>query len=462
MAEEKFYVLPAMTPTPSIAGVPYAKVSLTKFDEITQDAYMKAVTSLIDALGRDRWKNMVYGKRVLLKPNWAWPALADPKRLQAEHTNPYLLRALAVEARDAGARRVILAESPAGGTYTQGYDRLYINATAKENLGGGLIPLKELPEELNFLEKGDYNWDKARWVDVINPYSMPKVVQPELFSGSDVVLISVPVLKPHHSARVTLGLKNVGIGCLPSTSYAALSPTQKNPKLVVRTANEYMDRENAYHDFCKTAPVTEWISNARPLSTKLRGHAWAAAGFAERNPEIPQITHTYKDGRVKNSVILYNDSAIYVGAQIADVCQVNPISMTVIDASVTREGGNIPLDIKPRIGSYFLIGGYDPVAVDAFATKMMGWPVPLDLWTSIPTLHFCEQKGMGIKDLNSIEVLYEGKNYKAISPMLPMLGFSFIAQHTFQSEDDTDHIWSQLNNLDVMGLPSIPLGLEIV
>lgn len=458
-------VLPARIPTPPTAfGVTRTRVSLEKFDALTQDAYMKTTTQLIDALGRDNFRNMVYGKRVVLKPNWVNPS-GDPKMTQSDNTNPYLLRALAIEAHDAGARKVIFGESPAYGSYTQAYERLYLNAADKENMGGGITPIKETPEVLEFVERGDFNWEKARWIDVPNPYAMPKAVQPESLYGPDVVLISVPVLKTHSFARITVGLKNVGIGCQPSTSYACISAASTAPSNFVKDATDYLTKEKAYHDFCKTAPVAEWRIRAIALYLKSRGHAWAASRFAEMHPELPQITHTYSDGRVKQSPILFPESNLYVHAQIADVIEVNPINMTVVDVGVTDEQGSMgytPVDNKARIGSYFLIGSYDPVAIDAFAARMMGWETPLDAWPGIAQLNFCEQKGMGTKDLNRIEVLYEGKNYPGNSILLPMLGYGFAPTQTYQSPGDVDVIWRQLDVLDKIGPPSIPSGLEAV
>lgn len=458
-------VLPARIPTPPMAlGAKRTRVSLEKFDAITQDAYMKATTRLIDALGRDNFRKMVYGKRVVLKPNWVNPS-GDPKRTQSDNTNPYLLRALAIEAHDSGARKVIFGESPAYGSYTQSYDRLYLNAANKENMGGGIVPIKEPPEVLEFVELGNFNWEKTRWIDVPNPYAMPKVVQPESLYGSDVVLISIPTLKPHSFARISVGLKNVGIGCQPSTSYACISATSKDATTFVKDAKDYLEKEKAYHDFCETVPVAEWRARAIALYLKSRGHAWAASGFAEMHPELPQVTHTYGDGRVKKSTIILPESNLYVHAQIADVIEVNPISMTVVDVGVTDEQGitgYTPVDNKAKIGSYFLIGGYDPVAVDAFAARMMGWETPFDIWPGIAQLHFCEQKGMGTKDLNRIEVLYEGKNYPGNSILLPMLGYGFAPVQTYQSPGDVDVIWRHLDILDKLGPPSIPSGLEAV
>lgn len=91
---------------------------------------------------------------------------------------------------------------------------------------------------------------------------------------------------------------------------------------------------------------------------------------------------------------------------------------------------------------------------------MMGWETPLDVWPSIPQLHFCEQKGMGTKNLSAIEVLDDRKNYIGSSQLLPMLGYGWTPVKTYQAPGDRDTIWSNLLSFDNLGPPTIPTGLE--
>ena len=160
------------------------------------------------------------GDVVVVKPNLVMDAPASSGMV----TDPAVTRAVVRLAREAGAAQVIIAEGTA--QYRQGdanRDRFCTQAAfrvAGYDADGDLVddvtgaPLIDLNDS-----GGTDVADPAKVTQVIvpmglirNEYWLPNVVL-----NADV-LISVPVLKNHYNAGVTLGMKNL-IGLLPSDLY---------------------------------------------------------------------------------------------------------------------------------------------------------------------------------------------------------------------------------------------------
>lgn len=80
--------------------------------------------------------------------------------------------------------------------------------------------------------------------------------------------------------------------------------------------------------------------------------------------------------------------------------QIHPNIMAIVDGTVAGDGAG-PRTMVPKIKNTIMIG-YDQVAVDAIASKIMGFE-PLDL----PFIKLAHDEGLGCGDVDQIEVLNE-------------------------------------------------------
>lgn len=140
----------------------------------------------------------VAGKRVALKPN-----LADSMPDGAVNTHPTLIVAAAEAFRLLGARRVAVAEGPGHQRDTQHV--LWATGLA-EQLKEHRIPFVDLnrDEVLKVRLRADYSRLKHLW--------LPRTVLEADF------IVSMPKVKTHHWAGVTLSLKNL-FGVVPGVKY---------------------------------------------------------------------------------------------------------------------------------------------------------------------------------------------------------------------------------------------------
>ncbi|MEM1545478.1 MAG: DUF362 domain-containing protein [Candidatus Methanomethylicia archaeon] len=386
--------IPTPPPTPPGART---LVAISKFNENTPEAFEAAVKNLINTLGRDKFNKLVSGRTVLLKVNWVDPFLVswseDPPNAKvgrlAAHTPPYLIVAVAKAVRDAGARRVIIGESSAFSTFSSAYEVLYLR-------GKEYMELPKEVEELKFVELADFNNQKQYLVDVPNPYAMYKVVMPTAIREADVI-ISLSRLKTHRMARITAGLKNLSVGGIPSSATspaAANAGDWKKWQEFEKKFNDasYKDKKTIGSDFVKT----RLHGASSYYFPKLAGSA------------LPTIS---KNGFI--NAVMPPEYAMYQGAEIADCLEVfGGIQLSIIAAEYGLEGEapvfqqkSFPVDMKERLGSYMLIGSFDPVACDVVGARIIGWgPQEIMSWPGIPGLHFCSMKGLGVMDPAQIEV----------------------------------------------------------
>jgi uncharacterized protein (DUF362 family) len=140
----------------------------------------------------------VRGARVLLKPNLVE---FDPER--PINTDPRLVAATSVALRRLGAADVVVGEAPG-----HRRDLLYVATRS-----GLLEVLAEV--DTRFV---DLNTDPVRRVPLASRYTpLGELWLPSSIVDADVV-ISMPKMKTHHWAGVTLSLKNC-FGCLPGRVY---------------------------------------------------------------------------------------------------------------------------------------------------------------------------------------------------------------------------------------------------
>jgi uncharacterized protein (DUF362 family) len=139
------------------------------------------------------------GKTVLLKPNLVEPSRAAPE----VNTHPNVVRAAAAVFRSWGARHVFVAEGPG-----HCHDSLVV----LEQSGLG-----EMLEECG-LEFVDLNHDDVEFVpNRLKQSALPRLALPASLLRADLI-VSLPKLKTHHWAGVTLSLKNL-FGVMPGIFY---------------------------------------------------------------------------------------------------------------------------------------------------------------------------------------------------------------------------------------------------
>ncbi len=139
------------------------------------------------------------GKTVLLKPNLVEPSPAAPEI----NTHPLVVRAAALVFRSWGARQVFVAEGP-------GHCR---DAQLVLEQSG----LDDVLDESG-LEFVDLNHDDVDFVaNRLGQTSLPRLALPASLKRADLI-VSLPKLKTHHWAGVTLSLKNL-FGVMPGIVY---------------------------------------------------------------------------------------------------------------------------------------------------------------------------------------------------------------------------------------------------
>ena len=163
-----------------------SRVSVVKVEERKEEAVKEAVKKAIDLVGGIA-SVVKAGQTVLIKPNLAAPPL-DPAG--GANTSPLVCKAIADLVKDLGARPII-AESSAVGVDTElaykvmGYDKL-------RDDGYEVIDLKKTLSVSLQIPDGKVRKEVVTFQPVLD---------------ADVI-ITVPVMKTHDQAVVTLSLKN--------------------------------------------------------------------------------------------------------------------------------------------------------------------------------------------------------------------------------------------------------------
>ena len=172
--------------------IPEARVAIVRASSYA-DGLEEIVADGLRAIGAD-----VRGARVLLKPN-----LVEYDPGTTINTDPRLVAATVVAVRRLGAARVIVAEGPGHRRDTQ----FVLTATG---LSAALADV-----EAGFV---DLNTDAVIPTRLRSHYSsLGSLALPRSVVEADVV-ISMPKMKTHHWAGVTLSLKNC-FGCVPGRIY---------------------------------------------------------------------------------------------------------------------------------------------------------------------------------------------------------------------------------------------------
>ena len=172
----------------------------TKRSQVAILAAEQYGSSLRDTIRRgiDLFRLELHGKRVLLKPNLVE---FDPKT--AINTHPAVIEAAIDAFKTLGAREVIVAEGPG-----HRRDNEYLLAAS-----GLYEVIKE--HRTRYV---DLNTDDIRLTKLKSDFTYFKELYlPETLYNADL-LVSMPKLKTHHWAGVTLSLKNM-FGVVPGSVY---------------------------------------------------------------------------------------------------------------------------------------------------------------------------------------------------------------------------------------------------
>jgi uncharacterized protein (DUF362 family) len=140
----------------------------------------------------------VRGLRVVLKPN-----LVEFDRQGVVNTNPTLVAAAVSVFRGLGAREVVVAEGPGHRRDTEYLLDASGLGTVLRDVGAPYV---------------DLNTDRVREIALASRYTgLGRLHLPETIVGADL-MVSMPKLKTHHWAGVTLSLKNM-FGVVPGALY---------------------------------------------------------------------------------------------------------------------------------------------------------------------------------------------------------------------------------------------------
>ena len=176
------------------------------------------------------------GDVVLIKPNLVasvffmlYSGKTTEEDFQACQTDPRVVRALAVMAKESGAKRIIIGEGPAAGDGWAGFMQsgyvAMVEDLAKQGVKVELIDFTHEP----------YTWVKSR--GLANPeYAVPTVVT------EATCIISVPALKTHCMTGVTVSLKNVVVGFMSGRVYGFFKygcPHQNIPDWITDVASMF-------------------------------------------------------------------------------------------------------------------------------------------------------------------------------------------------------------------------------
>ncbi len=141
----------------------------------------------------------IRGKSVLLKPNLVEPYADSPQT----NTHPAVVRAAAAVFRSWGAREVFVAEGPGHCRDTE----LVLDQS-------GMSPMLR-ESRLDFV---DLNHDDVVLVpNRLRRTTLPHLALPTTLQRTDII-VSIPKMKTHHWAGVTLSMKNL-FGVLPGIFY---------------------------------------------------------------------------------------------------------------------------------------------------------------------------------------------------------------------------------------------------
>lgn len=197
----------SVSPTP--ASLPLTQVAIVKGTDLRAMA-----RDAVDAIG-GIGSVVSEGQTVFIKPNFAtigWQSVGREAIATGECTKPEIVATVAEECLKAGAAEVIIGEGAQMPTWSWDQATMLDHST---NLGAEA-------QRLTSAYKGKVTLaclevDSPDWVDVPSQTSLERISVSSLVALADRI-ISIPVLKTHQWAQLTLSMKNF-VGTTPLARY---------------------------------------------------------------------------------------------------------------------------------------------------------------------------------------------------------------------------------------------------
>lgn len=229
MAFPSFLLLKGCSKSPSPQarwdGAAYRKQERSQVAILAAKSYDLPLEEIVRQ-GINLFRLNVQGKTVVLKPN-----LVEYDPAGAINTHPSVIAATIEAFRKMGAREVIVAESSGLRRDTE-----YLLTAS-----GLYSTLKDLNARYV-----DLDYDEVRAIKVASTFTgFPHFMLPETVLNADL-LVTMPKLKTHHWAGVTLGLKNM-FGVMPGAIYGW-------PKNILHMAGI----DNSIVDINSTLPIPQF------------------------------------------------------------------------------------------------------------------------------------------------------------------------------------------------------------
>ena len=174
---------------------PFLQVALVRCPDYGSETLAAAVRT---GWGSSRPPDL-RGKRVVIKPN-----VVDASPDRPIHTDPRLVEALILHLRSLGAREIVVAEGASHNRDSEGIFRQSGYEALAKRQGDRHV---------------DLNYDDIRMVKCVNPRAtlLREIALPKTIATAEII-ISVPKMKTHRLAGITLSMKNM-FGILPGMVY---------------------------------------------------------------------------------------------------------------------------------------------------------------------------------------------------------------------------------------------------
>ncbi len=336
----------------AFASLPSSPVVIARCGRYDFGMIKSTLSGMFDRLGGI--KSLVNGKSVCVKVNitggWHVNVYSLPPT-ETVYTHPAVVLAACSLFNDYGARRIVICESVySGATGKAAFQQSFYDVVLFESL----IPSIEWENTRNRGSGSQY----SRIVVGDGAYAYQYFYVNHRYTETDV-MVSIPKIKNHDVAGITLSMKNL-FGTAPSSLYG--SGTQD---------------EN---------------------STSARNATFHLGGVSAAGGEVPSAPQYREGERVARTVV--------------DLNRARPIDLCIIDGIVSEHGGEgawngTPIGIVvPRL----LIAGRNPACTDAVTPSVMGYD-PLAPGGSKPfmngdnMLQLAADRGIGTNRLSEIDVV---------------------------------------------------------
>ncbi len=332
-------------------ALPASPVAVARCRRYDFNLVKSTLTTMFDQLGGIR--DLVKGKTVTIKVNVTGGTntpIYTLSPLETVYTHPVVVLASASLFHDFGARRIVICESLYDLAYARtGFQRSGYDVTAFESA----VPIVEWENTRN---RGTALSYRKATVDG-QPYLYNYFMLNHRYVDTDVV-VSIPKMKNHQIAGVTLSMKNL-FGITPSSLYSGVD--QDEASLGNRAA--------ILHD----------------------------GGMSPAGGEIFPVPSTLAGYRVPRAVV--------------DIVSACPIDLSIIDAIVSMHGGEGVWQ-GTRVGLVapgLLIAGRNPVCTDTVGAAIMGYnPEAAEgtkpFYNGANMLALAAQRGLGTNKLQDVPV----------------------------------------------------------